>query len=274
MKVADLKKTAKELNDILFDDKTKINVNQSQSSLENLVKEAATLLDEGEEEELTAIARRVIAELKENKEEVDEEEVDEEEVDEEEVDEEEVDEEEVIATKKVTKVPVPSPVTKINKTEPLPEDKEADMSFDDLTLQEQVQATADLLELKKLVKSEETFKYLRHCIGIQKDAKKLKTSMLLAIKAEQATPVKAASKPAPVKKEVVKNTGDKPESCESVASRLVASKATEAVWLSTFTAIYKAKGKTDTAFIQKRIDIYKEIALRKAGLSVVKPAKK
>ena len=259
MKLADLKKTAKELNDILFDDKTKINVNQSQSSLENLVKEASTLLDEGEEEELTAIARRVLAELTER-----------EEVDEEEVDGEEVDEEEVLP-KKVTKVPVKSPVAKINKTEPLSEDKE-DISFDDLTLQEQVEATTDLLELKKLVKSEETFRFLRQGIGIQKDAKKLKASMLLALKAEQDIPVKAATKPAPVKKEVVKNTGDKPESCESVASRLVASKATEAVWLSTFTAIYKEKGKTDTAFIQKRIDIYKEIALRKAGLSVVKPA--
>jgi hypothetical protein len=170
IKLNDLKKTGKELNDLLFDPSEKeegwIDVKKSEAELIDLIYEASKLLTE--DDELSELAESVVETIKENKEEEEE-------------------------TEKKKPAKKPSNKTKKVKKE---EEEETDDAVEALI--EEIEE-ADLDDLKDLVKEEDVFKSLRKSIGIQRNADKLRTRMLEVLNSQEEE--KETEKEKPAKKE-------------------------------------------------------------------------
>jgi hypothetical protein len=179
IKLNDLKKTGKELNDLLFDPSEKeegwIDVKKSEAELIDLIYEASKLLTE--DDELSELAESVVETIKENKE-----------------------EEEETEKKKAKK---PSNKTKKVKKE---EEEETDDAVEALI--EEIEE-ADLDDLKDLVKEEDVFKSLRKSIGIQRNADKLRTRMLEVLNSQEEEKETEKEKPAKKEKKPAKKEGKK-----------------------------------------------------------------
>lgn len=143
---------------------------------------------------------------------------------------------------------------------------------------EQLVEKSDYKALKDMVAWYPEFKDIDIAPYPVKKAEELRALMLkeLAKKAAKKSPADAPAKEekpaakkdvvkkdAPAKKEGTqkpKKTGEKKESAQELATRLLLEKTAEKDVEKAFVAFYKEKGQTDLEFIKKRIAIYMKIA--------------
>lgn len=177
LKLNDLKRLTKELNEMLFDEDNAIDVKQEMDDLLPLVIEAAELLEGDETAELTEKAQATLKAITAK------------------------DDEEEKEDKKSDK--------KDKKSDKKSDKKKKDSAKkdDNAELIEAIEDCEDLDELKELIKEQDALAGIRKGLGLQKNLEKLQTRALDALENADEVPAKADKKKDAAKKDKKKGPG-------------------------------------------------------------------